>query len=46
MLCPKLLRSNIKLWERWIFIFAQRRILPVLAPYLPIEDPRLGKREY
>ena len=28
-------------WERWVYLFAQLRQLPVLAPHLPTANPRL-----
>ena len=34
-LSPRLLKDNVDLWERWVFLFAQTRQLPKLAPYIP-----------
>jgi hypothetical protein len=31
-LCPKLLDPNVKLWEDWIFFFAEKKHLEVSAP--------------
>lgn len=45
-LCPKLLRGSASLWERWVFHFAHLRQLPVLVPYIPIENPRLRDTVY
>jgi hypothetical protein len=28
-------------WERWVYLFAQLRQLPALAPHLPTARPRL-----
>jgi vacuolar protein sorting-associated protein 41 len=41
-LSPRLLAgSDAKRWEQWAFLFAQARHLPDLAPYLPMDKPRL-----
>ncbi|KAJ8485600.1 hypothetical protein OPV22_018085 [Ensete ventricosum] len=45
-LCPKLLRSSASAWERWVFHFAHLRQLPVLVPYMPIENPQLSDTAY
>ncbi|KAL5709701.1 Vacuolar protein sorting-associated protein 41 [Ranunculus cassubicifolius] len=45
-LCPKLLRGSTSAWERWVFSYAQLRQLPVLVPYIPIDNPRLGDTAY
>ncbi|XP_031112370.1 vacuolar protein sorting-associated protein 41 homolog [Ipomoea triloba] len=45
-LCPKLLRGSASAWERWVFHFAHLRQLPVLVPYIPIENPRLRDTAY
>ncbi|KAK4286396.1 hypothetical protein QN277_002956 [Acacia crassicarpa] len=45
-LCPKLLRGSASAWERWVFHFAHLRQLPVLVPYMPIENPRLRDTAY
>ncbi|KAL9268901.1 Vacuolar protein sorting-associated protein 41-like protein, partial [Drosera capensis] len=45
-LCPKLLRESASAWERWVFHFAQLRQLPVLVPFMPIENPRLKDTVY
>ena len=34
-LSPRLLKKNGALWERWVYLFAQIRQLPKLAPYIP-----------
>ncbi|XP_028776127.1 vacuolar protein sorting-associated protein 41 homolog [Neltuma alba] len=45
-LCPKLLRGSSSAWERWVFHFAHLRQLPVLVPYMPIQNPRLRDTAY
>lgn len=32
--------------HRWVFHFAHLRQLPVLVPYIPIENPRLRDTAY
>ena len=45
-LCPRLLKGDGEAWERWVYMFAQARQLPVLAPYIPVQEPRLRKMAY
>ncbi|BBN13096.1 vacuolar protein sorting-associated protein 41 [Marchantia polymorpha subsp. ruderalis] len=45
-LCPKLLRGSAAAWERWVFLFAHVRQLPVLAPYIPTSNPQLRDTIY
>lgn len=45
-LCPKLLKGSASAWERWIIRFAQLRQLPVLAHYMPTENPKLSDTLY
>ncbi|XP_074574083.1 vacuolar protein sorting-associated protein 41 homolog [Curcuma longa] len=45
-LCPKILRGSASAWERWVFHFAHLRQLPVLVPYIPIENPQLNDTAY
>ncbi|KAL5713390.1 Vacuolar protein sorting-associated protein 41 [Ranunculus cassubicifolius] len=45
-LCPKLLRGSASAWERWVFSYAQLRQLPVLVPYIPVDNPRLRDTAY
>ena len=33
-------------WERWVYLFAQLRQLPVLAPHIPTKEPRLRQTAY
>lgn len=34
-LSPRLLKGNAAMWEQWVYLFAQTRQLPKLAPYIP-----------
>jgi len=45
-LCPRLLQGNAAAWERWVYMFAQVRQLPLLAPHIPVEEPRLRSTAY
>ncbi|KAG6468085.1 hypothetical protein ZIOFF_072653 [Zingiber officinale] len=45
-LCSKILRGSASAWERWVFHFAHLRQLPVLVPYIPIENPQLNDTAY
>ncbi|KAK8934221.1 hypothetical protein KSP39_PZI014871 [Platanthera zijinensis] len=45
-LCPKVLRGSASAWERWVFHFAHLRQLPILVPYMPIDNPRLSDTAY
>ena len=46
-LCPRLLGTDARAWERWIARFAATpRALPHLAPYVPTEHPRLADSAY
>ena len=46
-LCPRLLGTDARAWERWIARFAATpRALPHLAPYVPTEHPRLATAAY
>ncbi|GAX72786.1 hypothetical protein CEUSTIGMA_g242.t1 [Chlamydomonas eustigma] len=40
-LSPRLLKQNEGMWEKWVYLFAQTRQLPKLAPHIPTENPRL-----
>ncbi|KAG1680753.1 hypothetical protein FOA52_008086 [Chlamydomonas sp. UWO 241] len=42
----RLLKDNVGMWERWVFLFAQVRQLPRLAPHIPTERPRLREQAY
>lgn len=45
-LCPKACRQDVKRWEDWIWVFAQKRQLQAIIPYLPTDNPRLGHLVY
>ncbi|KAF5836122.1 hypothetical protein DUNSADRAFT_6375 [Dunaliella salina] len=42
----RLLGRSASAWERWVYLFAQARHLPLLAPHLPTESPRLRSGLY
>ncbi|GAB5034467.1 vacuolar protein sorting 41 [Nannochloropsis oceanica] len=44
--CPRLLGEEAALWERWIYSFASRGKLSVLAPFIPLQTPRLNQTTY
>ncbi|GAA5973692.1 hypothetical protein JCM11641_005083 [Rhodosporidiobolus odoratus] len=44
--CPKLLGINAKLWEDWVFVFAEKGVLNVIIPFVPTHDPRLSRLVY
>ncbi|BDA42740.1 Vacuolar protein sorting-associated protein 41 homolog [Coccomyxa sp. Obi] len=44
--CSRLLKDNAAGWERWVYVFAQLRQLPALAPYIPTKEPRLRQTAY
>jgi len=41
-----LLQDNAAGWERWVYVFAQLRQLPALAPHIPTKEPRLRQTAY
>ncbi|EKM55080.1 uncharacterized protein PHACADRAFT_142974 [Phanerochaete carnosa HHB-10118-sp] len=45
-LCPKVCRQDTKRWEDWIFFFAQKHQLQAIIPYVPTEEPTLGRLVY
>ncbi|KAI8897190.1 hypothetical protein BC833DRAFT_527326 [Globomyces pollinis-pini] len=45
-LCPKILGKDVKLWEKWIYQFAEARELKKIYPYIPINNPRLPNSLY
>ncbi|KAK9816865.1 hypothetical protein WJX72_006282 [[Myrmecia] bisecta] len=45
-LTPRLLQKDAVAWERWVYLFAQLRRLPALAPHIPTEDPLLRQTAY
>ncbi len=40
------LQDNAAAWERWVYMFAQMRQLPAMAPHIPIEHPTLRQTAY
>ncbi|BGP45376.1 Vacuolar protein sorting-associated protein 41 [Rhodotorula kratochvilovae] len=44
--CPKILGINAKLWEDWVFLFADKGRLETIIPYVPTHDPQLGRLVY
>lgn len=45
-LMPRLLKDNAAAWERWVYMFAQWRQLPAMAPHIPVQDPTLRQTAY
>ncbi|TFK47011.1 vacuolar protein sorting-associated protein 41 [Heliocybe sulcata] len=45
-LCPKVCGQDAKRWEDWIFVFAQKRQMQTIIPYVPTESPKLGHLVY
>ncbi|GAA6021958.1 hypothetical protein JCM11491_000307 [Sporobolomyces phaffii] len=43
---PKILGINAKLWEDWVFLFADKAHLDSIIPYVPIHDPQLSRLVY
>ncbi|RHZ45377.1 hypothetical protein Glove_680g79 [Diversispora epigaea] len=37
--CPKIIKDSKKLWERWVFRFAELKHLQEITPYIPFQDP-------
>ncbi|CAG8500991.1 4625_t:CDS:10 [Ambispora gerdemannii] len=52
MACPNVLKTNsskwdeAKLWDDWIFKFAELRQLQEITPYIPFKDPQLSSVVY
>lgn len=47
--CARLIQNasdGAALWESWIFEFANRKRLSCIAPYVPIDNPRLPNSVY
>ncbi|GAA5862553.1 hypothetical protein JCM8547_002101 [Rhodosporidiobolus lusitaniae] len=44
--CPKLLGINAKLWEDWVFLFADKGELKTIIPFVPTHDPQLSRLVY
>ncbi|GAA5924717.1 Vps41p [Sporobolomyces koalae] len=43
---PKILGINAKLWEDWVFLFADQGRMDSIIPYVPIHDPQLSRLVY
>ncbi|KAJ3338876.1 Vacuolar protein sorting-associated protein 41 [Gonapodya sp. JEL0774] len=44
--CPKILRSDTALWEKWVYTFRDSKQLPALVPFLPTGTPQLRAQVY
>ncbi|GAA6004052.1 Vps41p [Rhodotorula paludigena] len=44
--CPKILGINAKLWEDWVFLFADKGQLQTIIPFVPTHDPQLSRLVY
>ena len=42
----KILRNDAKLWETWIYNFAECNMLVHIEPFIPIENPSLSSSVY
>ncbi|KAJ3880126.1 hypothetical protein F5051DRAFT_175299 [Lentinula edodes] len=45
-LLPKICVRDPKRWEDWIFVFAEKRQLQSIIPYVPTQQPRLNRVVY
>ncbi|EDR12623.1 vacuolar assembling protein VPS41 [Laccaria bicolor S238N-H82] len=45
-LTPKVCAHDPKIWEGWIFVFADKRQLQAIIPFVPTEHPRLDHVVY
>ncbi|KAG9317886.1 vacuolar protein sorting-associated protein 41 [Chiua virens] len=45
-LCPKVCGQDIRKWEEYIFVFAQKYQLQAIIPYVPTASPQLGHLVY
>ncbi|KAF9449029.1 vacuolar protein sorting-associated protein 41 [Macrolepiota fuliginosa MF-IS2] len=45
-LTPKVCGHDPTRWENWIFVFAEKRQLQAIIPYVPTESPRLDHLVY
>ncbi|GAA5908809.1 Vps41p [Sporobolomyces salmoneus] len=43
---PKILGINAKMWEDWVFLFADKGKMDSIVPYVPIHDPQLSRLVY
>ncbi|SGY69838.1 BQ5605_C004g03069 [Microbotryum silenes-dioicae] len=44
--CTKILGINAKLWEDFVFLYADRGHINTIIPYVPTHDPQLGRLVY
>ncbi|KIJ13328.1 hypothetical protein PAXINDRAFT_81370 [Paxillus involutus ATCC 200175] len=45
-LCPKVCGQDVRKWEEWVFVFAQKRQLQAIIPLVPTDAPQLGHLVY
>lgn len=45
-LCPKILKRDAKLWQKWIYKFYDRNELRALVDYIPVGNPLLEDTVY
>ncbi|KIJ69735.1 hypothetical protein HYDPIDRAFT_120723 [Hydnomerulius pinastri MD-312] len=45
-LCPKVCGQDIRRWEEWVFMFAQKQQLQAIIPFVPTDAPQLGHLVY
>jgi hypothetical protein len=45
-LCPKILKRDAILWEKWVFRFAELGHLKAVVDYIPIANPTLKNTVY
>ncbi|KAF8589629.1 vacuolar protein sorting-associated protein 41 [Ramaria rubella] len=45
-LAPKVFGQTVKLWENWIFRFAQQHRIDTIIPYVPTDTPQLSRLVY
>ena len=44
--CPKIFKRNEKLWEKWVYRFAELKQLKAISPYIPVGNPVLSDTVY
>lgn len=40
-MCPKILKRDAKMWEKWVYKFAELNQLHAICDYVPIRTPTL-----
>ncbi|KAJ1566881.1 Vacuolar protein sorting-associated protein 41, partial [Nowakowskiella sp. JEL0078] len=45
-LCPKILRKDGKMWEKWIFAFSEAKHVKAIRPYIPLEEVEISSAVY